>query len=142
MKFYPDASLIVAAFADETMSEQARACLSGVAPGDLFSSRWCLTETASAMAIKVRTGVLNADHYGVTVDAARSMLDSASTDIAVTGRHFDTATDMIRRSTKPLRAGDALHLAIAANAGATMWTLDKPMAEAGQALALDVRLLT
>ena len=46
------------------------------------------------------------------------------------------------RSAKPLRASDALHLAIAADAGAQLWTLDKPMAEAGQALALDVRLLT
>ena len=141
MKFYPDASLIVAAFSEEPMSEQARAWLGRVPPGDLLSSGWCLTETASAMAIKVRTGVLHPDHYGATVDAIRSMLDGASSDIPITSRHFDTATDFIRRSLKPLRGSDALHLAIAAATGVQLWTLDKPMADAGQALALDVRLL-
>ena len=141
MKSYPDASLIVAAFAEEPMSERARQWLSGVSRGELFSSRWCLTETASAMAIKVRTGALDAERYGETVQAAREVLDSASTDIAITARHFDAATDLIRRSPKPLRGSDALHLSIAADSGVQLWTLDRKMAEAAQPLALDVRLL-
>ena len=141
MKCYPDASVIVAAFAEEPMSEQARRWLSGIAAGELLSSRWCLTEAASAMAIKVRTGVLNREDYGITVDAVRDELDSASNNVAITARHFDAATDLVRRSAKPLRGGDALHLAVAADSGAQLWTLDRKMAEAGQALALNVRLL-
>ncbi len=35
-----------------------------------------------------------------------------------------------------LRAGDALHLAVAAEHGATLWTLDVRMAEAGPVLGV------
>ena len=40
-----------------------------------------------------------------------------------------------------LRAGDGLHLAIASANGATVYTLDRGMAEAGFALGVSVKLL-
>jgi len=40
-----------------------------------------------------------------------------------------------------LRAGDALHLAVAFEAGAAVWTLDHHLAEAGPALGAPTQLL-
>jgi predicted nucleic acid-binding protein len=40
-----------------------------------------------------------------------------------------------------LRAGDALHLAIASQHGATVYTLDQRIAEAGPALGVSAQLL-
>ena len=68
------------------------------------------------------------------------MIDSAIL-IEVERWHFASAADLLRRCKPPLRASDALHLAIAADAGATLCTLDRRMAEAGQALGLAVELL-
>jgi predicted nucleic acid-binding protein len=138
---YADASLIVAAFSSEPASDAAIAWLEGLAAGDLFTSKWCETEVASAMAIKTRTGDLKPADLKAVIDAVSAMLTESATSIAIDGRHFDAATDLIRRSEKPLRAGDALHLAIGQASGAVIWTLDRGMAAAGQAFGMDVRLL-
>jgi predicted nucleic acid-binding protein len=55
----------------------------------------------------------------------------------VTREHFQVAARFADQSGLGLRAGDALHVAVAAELGATLCTLDKRLAEA--AVALGVR---
>ena len=53
---------------------------------------------------------------------------------------FDLARSFLARHETALRAGDALHLAVAANNRATaVYTLDKGMLGAGRRLGLRVR---
>lgn len=52
--------------------------------------------------------------------------------------HFEAAACMADRHDLTLRAGDALHIAIAQSAGCTLLTLDKRMAEAAVQLGVPV----
>lgn len=62
--------------------------------------------------------------------------------LPVTGGHFRAAAKFVDQHTLGLRAGDALHLATAADYGATVYTLDQRLAGAGPMLAIPTRLLT
>ena len=139
---YPDASVLVSAYVEETASELAEHWLDALGSDLLTTSAWCGTEIASALAKKVRTGALDRSSMDHVLDTIRTRLAAHAKVIPIEQRHFDIAADLILRSPLALRAGDALHLAIASQAGAELVTLDRGMAEAGQALGLRTRLLT
>ena len=142
MTRYPDASVVVSAFTDEIASTIAADWLSSIEPGGIVTSAWCETQVASALALKVRTGALAPDARRPLFELIRATLADTASKVAVEYRHFEAATALLNRSNKALRGGDALHLAIAADAGAILCTLDRRMAEAGQALGLSVDLLS
>lgn len=141
MTLYPDASVVVSAFTDEVSSTIADVTMRSVAAGQLLTSAWCETEVASALALKVRTKELVPERRLPLFELIRSTLAKSARMIAVEQYHFIAARVLLNRCTTPLRGGDALHLAIAADAGARLCTLDRRMAEAGQGLGLDVQLL-
>ena len=51
--------------------------------------------------------------------------------------HFDAATGFLANHELGLRAGDALHLAIAVDNDASLCTLDRRLLEAAKALGID-----
>jgi len=59
----------------------------------------------------------------------------------VTGGHFRAAAKFLDQHALGLRAGDALHLATASEHGATLYTLDQRLAEAGPVLGVPTQLL-
>jgi hypothetical protein len=61
--------------------------------------------------------------------------------LGVTGGQFRAAAEFADQHALGLRTGDALHLAIALEHGATMHTLDQRIADAGQALGVPAQLL-
>jgi predicted nucleic acid-binding protein len=63
------------------------------------------------------------------------------TVLGVTGGQFRTAAKFADQHALGLRAGDALHLAVASEHGATVHTLDRRLAEAGPALGVPAQLL-
>jgi len=63
------------------------------------------------------------------------------TVLPVTGGQFRAAARFADQHTLGLRAGDALHLAVASEHGATVHTLDRRLAEAGPALGVPTQLL-
>ena len=135
---YLDTSVLLAAVLDEPNSEAARGLLSR--HDELSGSDWLMTEVASALGIKDRTGRLAPGGRQRALAACRAVLANSVTMLEVTGATCRAATALIECSS--LRGGDALHLAVAKAHGAVVWTLDQGMAEAGQALGLDTRLLT
>jgi hypothetical protein len=141
LKVYADSSLLVSAFTTEAASEAARASIAGLPEGALFTSRWCQTEVASALALKARRGELPTQLWAQILHRISDLLVGAATFVPIHDALFLAAGEMIERSALPLRGPDALHLAIAQSGGASVWTLDKEMAAAGQAFGLDVRLL-
>jgi uncharacterized protein len=59
----------------------------------------------------------------------------------VTREHFLSAARFSDQSRLGLRAGDALHVAVAGGLGATLCTLDKRLAEAAVALGVSAEMV-
>ncbi len=69
------------------------------------------------------------------------LIAESFTVLSVSGRHFRAAAKFSDRHTLGLQAGDALHLAIASEQGATVHTLDQRLADAGPALGVPTQFM-
>lgn len=97
---------------------------------------------SSAMAIKLRTGQISLEQRAAALAMFNKLVSESLSVIGVTGGQFRTAAKFADQHLLGLRAGDALHLAIASEYGAVVHTLDQQLAEAGLALGVPTRLLT
>eukprot|EP01037_Dinobryon_pediforme_P010503 gene10503-10571_t len=86
------------------------------------------------MAIKFRTGQIDLDLRASALALFSQMVAESFTVLPVTAGHFRIAAKFVDHHALGLRAGDALHLAAAAEYGATLFTLDHHLADAGPAL--------
>jgi uncharacterized protein len=138
---YLDTSLLVAALTNEAETERMQHWLGQQPVDDLAVSDWVATEFSSALSIKLRTGQIRiADRVEALVMFTRLATDSF-TAIPVSRSDFRTAARLADQHAIGLRAGDALHLAICANHGATLCTLDRRLGDAGSALGIKTILL-
>lgn len=136
MSCYLDTSLLVAALTNEPDSARIQSWLSGLPPGDATISDWVVTEFSSALAIKLRTGQLTVEHRAAALALFSRLSAESFVVLPVTGAHFQAAARFTDQHVLGLRAGDALHLAIVRDAGLTLCTLDRRLAEGGQALGV------
>lgn len=136
---YLDTSLVVAALTPEAATPRAQAWLA--ANPDLFVSDWVTTETSSALSIKLRTGQIDLDSRARALAMYHRLLADNFIVLPVLPAHHRTAAAFADRHDLGLRAGDALHLAVAADHGLTLATLDERMAQAGPTLGVVTRLV-
>jgi predicted nucleic acid-binding protein len=94
------------------------------------------------MAIKVRTGQINLEQRAAALALFNQLVAESLTVLGATGRQFLVAAKFADQHALGLRAGDALHLAIASEHGATVHTLDRRLADAGPALGVPTQVLT
>jgi predicted nucleic acid-binding protein len=138
---YLDASLIVALLTPEVASERADAWFAVQPAGSLAISAWVATEVSSALSIKLRTGALDLDRRAAALSAWNAIQADSLLSLAITDDHFEAAAAIANQHELGVRAGDALHLAIAAASGHTLATLDRPMAAAASQLGIPVEPL-
>ena len=108
---------------------------------DLAISDWVTTEFSSALSIKLRTGQLDKAHRADALAMFTRLSADSFTVLAISPAQYRTAARFADQYTLGLRAGDALHLAVCADHGATLCTLDKRLSEAGPTLGVKTALL-
>lgn len=136
--FYLDASVGVAAIIDEPHSERIWQWLRDNSGATICASNWVDTEVCSALSIKMRTGALDAPARADALDTWRTLNRNSLIMLPIADRHFRIASDIAMDHALGVRAGDALHLAIARDTGCTLVTLDRVMAEAAPLLGVQI----
>ena len=138
---YLDTSLLVAALTNEPRTAEMQEWLANQDPAELAISDWVITEFSGALSLKIRNGALPADHRAGVLAMFNSLVEESFVRLSVSPREFHTAARFADQHATGLRSGDALHLAIAANHGAHLRTLDQGLAEAARTLGASADLL-
>ncbi|MDE0392914.1 MAG: type II toxin-antitoxin system VapC family toxin [Rhodospirillales bacterium] len=132
---YFDTSFLVPLILPEATSEPIAAFFGGLPADDLAVSHWTRVEFASLLAREVRMGNLDAAAARMAGSRFEAMIDESFVVLLPSRDDFDRAREWLTHFETGLRAGDALHLAVASNRGANaIYSLDKLMITAGQAL--------
>jgi len=125
---YVDTSVIVALLTVEPRTPDVTAWYAGLNDTPTCSD-WLLTEFASALSIKLRTGTINEVNAKRVRKEFELMAGGGLRIVPVSRGAFGHAAEMVKLHNHGLRAGDSLHLAVALELGAShMATLDGTLA--------------
>ncbi len=121
---YVDTSVLVALCTNEAKTTEVVKWY-GNCTDELASAAWCVTEFASALGLKQRTGQLNEEQAQAAWMQFERVCANDLQLLPVETMTFHKAAVLTMKSAAGLRAGDALHLACAMEAKAKgMVTLD------------------
>lgn len=137
---YFDASVLVPLFVPEPLSPVIERWFEGARRDgeDSVVSDWGLTEFASALGIKCRQNRLTPHGMARALEAATSAAEAAFRILEPRRADFRRAAEFLARPALGLRAGDALHLALAQGAEAgPIITLDRTMLRAARRLGIE-----
>ena len=141
MTQYLDTSLLVSAVANEPRSAKSRAWFERQKPDGFVISDWVVAEFSAALSIKLRTGALTVSQRSTALEIFGRLIEQSLKILPVESRHFRAAARLADQFALGLRAGDALHLAIAVGHSATICTLDRRLAEAAGSLGINAELI-
>ncbi|PDS81108.1 type II toxin-antitoxin system VapC family toxin [Rhizobium sp. L43] len=139
--FYIDTSVLIAAGTIESRTEDAQKWLAEFASEAMAVSGWTITEFSSAIALKTRNGQIDPADRGKALAMFRELCSTTFELLSISRAHFIDAARMTDQFGIGLRAGNALHLAIAISSDATLITLDKGLAKACGIVGARHRLL-
>lgn len=129
---YLDTSVLVASLTEEVHTAATQRWLAQHSGGSLMISDWTITEFSAAFALKLRTKAISVRVRNEALAIFSSMVARSLIVLPVVSQDFRGAARLADHEKIGLRSGDALHLSIAFNHGATLYTLDRGMAPAKQ----------
>ncbi|HZZ89091.1 MAG TPA: type II toxin-antitoxin system VapC family toxin, partial [Caulobacteraceae bacterium] len=129
MAAYLDTSVLASLFVVDAHSAQASAWLRRRGGAIAFSD-WTLTEFTSAIAAVNRAGRLPAPMLATAEQGVDRWVARRGAALAVAPEDVRLARTMMQSTGEPLRAGDALHLAIIRRTGCSLATFDNAMRRA------------
>jgi hypothetical protein len=133
---YLDTSVLIAVFTPEAESGRVEAWMRSQAREQFAVSDWVVTEFSAALSVKLRRTQIALAHQGAALARFSQFCTDNAPVLPVSREHFRAAAGFADRYAIGLRAGDALHLAIAAQHGASLCTLDHRLGEAGPHLGI------
>jgi predicted nucleic acid-binding protein len=134
---YFDTSILVPLIVPEATTETVAALVRLQDRAQFATSQWAQVEFASMIAREVRMGRLDANAGSRANSEFESLMDRSFVMFLPNADDFDLARRYVMRFETGLRAGDALHLAIATNQRArAIYSLDNTMIKAGAKLGL------
>jgi predicted nucleic acid-binding protein len=133
--------LLISALTREAATERVQVWLNQQDPGSLLISDWVVTEFASALSVKIRMNRLSVEDRAKAVSLFTRLKAESLTVVPIRREHFVTAARFADQYALGLRAGDSLHVAVAAEQGATICTLDTRLADAATALGVRADLV-
>jgi predicted nucleic acid-binding protein len=138
---YLDTSIIVSSLVRETHTKRTHKWLSEQMSDDVAISDWVVSEFSSALSLKLRTKQISEEKRADALAAFVHFTRDSLSVLPIYASHFTAAARFADRYELGLGAGDALHLAIAAENGATLYTLDQRLAAAGPVVGVKTHLL-
>jgi uncharacterized protein len=138
---YLDTSLLVAALTNEAETRRMQGWLGEKDPDELGISDWVVAEFSAALSIKLRTGAIQAADRAGALTMFTRICNENLVVMPLSRGQFRLAARFADQYASGLRAGDALHLAICAEQGATICTLDRRLGEAASTLGVKAALL-
>jgi predicted nucleic acid-binding protein len=136
---YFDTSFLAPLVRQEKTSSRIGQFMAGLPTGELAISRWTEVEFASLLAREVRMGAIAEDEARMVDALLEDVILQSFIVLLPSGDDYERARNYLRNYETGLRAGDALHLAIAGNHRAkAIYSLDKTMIKAGKILGLPV----
>lgn len=137
MSAYFDASILVSLFIDDDSSERAEAYVRDSSPTALVSD-FAAAEFSSALNRRVRLGLLSAADARTAFGEFDIWRGGGVLRLDTTTRDVTTADAYLRRLDLPLRAPDALNIALCDRVDARLVTFDHKMAECAKALGVAI----
>jgi predicted nucleic acid-binding protein len=136
---YFDTSFLVPLILEESTSSRIERLMAGLPAGELAISHWTRVEFSSLLAREVRMGGLERK----VAEEADAEFEAIATETFVVllpdVDDFNLAKEYLGHHQTGLRAGDALHLAIAHNRRMkAIYSLDKALLKAGRSFGLPV----
>lgn len=134
---YFDTSILVPLVVPEATTGAVASLVGQNSDAQFTTSHWAKVEFASMVAREVRMGKIGANGGSRVKSEFESLLELSFVVLLPNAEDFSLATHFLMRFETGLRAGDALHLAIASNQRAeAIYSLDNTMIEAGVKLGL------
>jgi predicted nucleic acid-binding protein len=136
LRLYLDTSLVVTALVAEPGSDAVLEWLSAHHSDRFVVSDWVVAEFSAALSIKLRTNQIDAEAREIALAKLGDLISGEFGCLHVAREQFRLAAMFSNRSLTGLRAGDALHLAIASSHSIKLCTRDARQAEAGAGLGV------
>jgi uncharacterized protein len=136
---YFDTSFLTPLVREEKTSSRIARFMAGLPTGDLAVSRWTEVEFASLLARDVRMGAIGRDNARAASALFQDVILQSFVVLLPSANDYELAKQYLYNFETGLRAGDALHLGIAASHGVeAIYSLDGTMIKAGKILGLPV----
>lgn len=130
---YFDTSFLAPLILEEATSTKIEAYFAKLPAGELYVSHWTRVEFASLIAREVRMGGFAEPDARLAIGQFDELVTESFQVLAPAVADYELAKDYIQHFATKLRAGDALHLAIASNNGAKfLYTLDEGLLNAAK----------